>query len=368
MKQVFKISNWFFIALLPTVHLFATDGVVQGNLEVTGISTLRMDAYLEGTNYFGKLPMTGNPGFSIVVDQEVSNTEVEEITPGYYQNITVSVAEYGYLTTPTQTWVEEFGYYNIQVWIDEWGYYYPEVWYPDTYSYDGQLITPGYWATGTSPTWSVIGGHLENQQIWGVVGGHYESLGGLWGVTGSHEEVQSVWMDPVHSSYTSTTYGIPQAKFISQVDDMAWSFNNLGRKIAEITNAGLSIPLPGDAQGSSRAMFTPTQFEQSYTTPAVEFGDYVSYGVRVAKDGIHTWEDYGEEQVVHQSTSSKLKPSELVIQKKIPNSSDSTATVVGTRIGATDAQFGGLVKVTGPLLVNPQGDLTMGIYTNGPKP
>lgn len=371
MKSKANPPYFLLIALsfsLSLDHLYALDENIQGNLDVTGTSTLRQDAYFEGTTFFGKLPVSNTPGFRVTVDQEVTNTEIEEVTPGHFESATVTVLDFGYVTHPVSTWVEDFGYVWRETWVEEWGYYYPQVWFPDVYSADEQLITPGYWAQGYDPVWGIVGGHLEGNSEWGVVGGHLETSGGEWGPVGSHQEVQDVWVDTVRSSYTSTTYGIPQTKFIGQASEMVWSFNNEDRKLAEFSTAGLSIPYPGDVAGSSRAMLTATQFEQSYTTAAGELGNYVSYGAKLAKDGVHMWEDYGEDQVVNESASSRLKPSELLIQRKVPSSNGVTVSTVGTRIGATDAQFGGLVKVSGPLLVNPQGDLTMGSFTNGPKP
>jgi hypothetical protein len=88
----------------------------------------------------------------------------------------------------------------------------------------------------------------------------------------------------------------------------------------------------------------------------------------VSKEGFETWQDTGLDQVVQDSGSAKLKSNELVIQKKVPGVGGASATSTGTRIAATDASFGGNVRVAGAILTLPQGDIGMGNYTNGPTP
>lgn len=362
------------ITLLVTLNQQSHAQQLWGDsLEVNGTSTLHQDVTLEGVVSFGKLQTSSSsvlePGFRVKVEQEISTTEHEDITPGHYENQTIFVDDYGWLSQATSRWVEDYGFYTTDVWVDEWGYVYPSIWTDATYDIEGNEIAPGGWSTSTTPEWGIVGGHMQQQSVWGIVGGHMESVGtDEWGIVGSHQEVQNVWVDEVRSSYTETTFGVPHTKFISDAENMAWSWYNNGRELLEVTNAGLSIPYPGDPIGNNRAILTSTQFEQSYTTSSAEVGNYTSYGTKQTKEGITAWRDYGLEQAVTDSNSAHLRPHELVIETKAPSTDGVTVSTVGTRISATDASFGGTVRITGAILINPQGDLSMGIYTNGPKP
>lgn len=357
------------LALLPFPAVHAVQQIAD-NAEITGTLTLRQDVFMDSSFLsLGRLPTTQAHGLRIEVTQATATTEHEDVTPGHYENQTNYVDDYGWVSQSQTIWVEDYGYYNTNVWVDDWGYTYPSIWVDTTYDEEGNTLTPSHWETSTSAVWAITGGHWESHDVWGIIGGHPETAGtDIWGIVGSHPEVTSTWVDEVRSSYTTTEYGIPQTRFVGQVDNMVWSWLNNGRELLEVSNAGVSIPHPGDQVGASRAVLTSTQFEQSYLTPAAELGDYLSYGVRVAKDGIETWNDVGLDQVVSDSHSAKLKPHELLIQTKVPSSSGVTTSTVGTRIAATDASFGGSIRVAGAILIQPQGDISMGAYTKGPKP
>ena len=114
-------------------------------------------------------------------------------------------------------------------------------------------------------------------------------------------------------------------------------------------------------------MLTSTQFEQSYTTPSgSEF--YTSYGVKMTKAGVETWQDDGSAQAVTSSSSTKVNPGEILVQLQLPAANGESSQSSTTRIAPASASFGGNVTVAGVLLVRPQGDISMGEYTNGPKP
>jgi hypothetical protein len=345
------------------------DQQIADNLELTGVFTLRQDAYLEGGVWLGKLPSSSTPGFKIEVTQESTPTEHEDVIPGHYENQTVLVDDYGWLSQATTTWVEEYGWYNQQIWVEDWGFTNPEVWVDTTYDAEGNMVQASHWETSPTPVYGVVGGHWETVSAWGVTGGHHESSGeDVWGITGSHEAVQPVWQDEVRTSNTTYDWGTPQTKFIAQAENMVWSWHNEGRKLVEVSKAGVHVPLPGDTTGSNNAMFTSTQFEQSYTTPVSVLGDYLSYGTKLSKEGIEGWSDTGIDQTILASLTAKLKPNELLMQKKVPAADGASVTTVGTRIAATDASFGGSVTVQGAVLIHPQGDIGMGAYTNGPRP
>lgn len=348
--------------------LIHADQQIDGHLEVLNTFTLRQDAFLEGDIWLGRLPSTSTPGIKIEVTQEATPTEQSYLVAQHYENRTVYVDDYGWLSQATQTWVEDYGYYQAQVWVEEWGDTYPFVWIPDQYDSDGILLVSGYWGPSSSPVYAMTGGHWETQEVWGIVGGHYESSGeDVWGVVGTHEEVQPVWVSSEYNSYTTFAYGIPQTRFIAQEEEMVWSWRNLGRELLEVSKAGVHVPFPGDTVGANNAMFTATQFEQSYATPSAT-GPYQSYGAKLSKEGIETWLDTGAEEIVSESESAKLKPSELLIQRKVPNAEGTMVSNHETRIAAMDARFGGNVAVKGILRIAPAGDVSMGTFTNGPQP
>ena len=231
------------------------------------------------------------------------------------------------------------------------------------------MMVGGYWTTSTVPVQVIIGTHEEYMSVWGVVGGYMAWQGDdIWGIVGSHQEVQETWIPEVRSSFTETVYSVPVVKLTGLHADTVWSWLNDTREVLEVSNAGLLVPHPGDTVGAHKAMLTATQLEQSYTTPHLDLGDYLSYGVKVAKDGIETWQDTGEDQIVANSSTAKIKPTELLIERKVPGVSGVTVNVVGTRIAATDASFGGNIKVSGAILIPSQGDIDMGPFTNGQKP
>ena len=363
------VTKALLLASLASFALSAhADQQIADNVEVTGLFTLRQDAFMEGSVSIGKLPSTLSGGVKVEVTQEVISAAHEEVIPGHIENQSNYVDDWGWITQATSYWVDDYGYYDQQVWVDEYGWvYYSEVWVNEVTDVDGNVVNPGHYET-PSPTWGVVGGSWTTQGTWGIVGGHSETSGmDQWGVVSSHIATTETWVDEVRTNYPGV-YGVPLTKFTGQADDMVWRWLNNGRQLMELSTSGVNVPLPGDYAGANKAMFTSTQFEQSYTTPTDFMGEYASYGSKLSKESLETWLDTGEEQAVSESSTAKLKPTELLIQKKIPNPNGVSSTTIGTRIAANDASFGGSVAIKGVLRVNPAGDLPMGEYSNGPHP
>lgn len=353
-----------FLALVLAAFLISgpvrADQQIQDNLEVTQNLTIRADALLEGAASFGRLASQQTSGFVTDVYQGVSTVEREEIIPDHYES--------------QQVWVDEYGTIDSWIWADDWGWVWREVWVPDQYDEFGNIIAYGYY---------------EQQQFWEIIGGHSE-LTSSWGVTGGHYESQDVWIPEQRNTYTETIYGIPIVRHTGQRHDVVWSWRNFNpadgstRELLELSPAGLSIPHPDYADGSARATLTSTSYEQSYTTPVNSNGAaYQSYGMKLSKDKIEGWFDEGYamanysdpvnttyDVVMSTSRTAEYKPEEMVLKNTQPSESPEgpVTTTVTTRIAAASASFGGTVSVNGALLVQPQGDLAMGQYTNGPQP
>ena len=363
-----KFATLVSLVMMPHWQLSA-DQQIAGNLEITQQLTLRQDAFMEGSIHIGRLMSSPEPGFTVDVVQETSTVAVEEVVPGRYENQSVFVDDYGMIPQDREYWVEDYGFVDIISMVPDYGNTYPEVWVEPTYDGEGNLLTSGYMSVSNTPVWGIIGEHSEMHAEWQVVGGHMATTTDyVWGVTGSHQEVQNVWVPESRSSYTTTQYGVPLVKFTGHREDTVWSWLNGTRELLEVSNAGLSVPLPGDVEGASIAAMTSTQFEQSYTTPPSESGGYASYGVRMAKDGIESWLDSGVGQTVENSNSIKVKPTELLLEQRTPGSTATSANVVSTRIAPNDAFFGGNIKVAGAILIQPQGDIAMGPFQNGQPP
>lgn len=336
---------------------FLRGDVINGSLEVSQGLTVRGDALLEGVTSFGKLPSQSTAGYSTDVFQGTSTVEREEVIPDHYEWQTVYMDVYG----------DVFG----STWVDDWGWVNREVWVPDQYDGEGNIVAYGNWSTQSF--WEVTGGHSESTSYWGVIGTEPSSV--------------QVWVPEQRTSYTETVYGIPVVRHTGQRHDVVWSWRNANtntgvpRELMELSPAGLSLPHPDVTDGSVRAVLTSTQFEQSFTTPATAPGSYQSYGSKVLKDKIVAWFDEGTitantadpNQTTHDVTltssrTTQLKPEEILIQDSQPAADGLTSTTVTTRVSAASSTFGGNVSVNGALLVQPQGDLTMGAYTNGPQP
>ena len=341
--------------LLAAVTSASALQTIGDSLEVTQQLTIRGDALFEGVTAFGKLPSQSTAGYLTDVYQGVSTVEREEIIPAHEEYQTVYVDDYGWM-------------FQV-VWVDDYGWVYRDVWNPEQYDSEGNILSFGYWTN--QPFWEIVGGHNNYVEVWGVVG--------------SHPESQPVWVPEQRNTYTDTVYGIPVVRQTGQRHDVIWSWRNYNpvpggvRELMELSPAGLSLPHPDISDGSVRAALTSTSFEQSYTSPTIAAGPYQSYGVKVQKDKIVAWFDNGQtapngndpgtfDVTVTTSKTAHYKPEEVLLQDIQPAPDGLTSQTVSTRISAASSTFGGNVTVNGALLVQPQGDLTMGVYTNGPTP
>ena len=412
-----SLAAAFFTAIL-TVSAQTENPANSDNLEVLGQLTLRSDAYLEGAVWLGKLPLSQQPGLKIEVKQAVETVEVEDVTPGHYENRSVWVDVYGevpavvgqtyieeyghtlqsqwvdeYGPIVQEVWVDDYGTISEQVWVEERGMVEQQNWVPDAFDNEGNLVAAGHYETvmvegvtgghyEARETFGITGGHMEtitttgiigggwqDVWVWGVVGGHYEDvMGSTYGVVGSQETTQEVWVPESRSSRTETRAGVPMVRFVGQELNSVWSWKNQNKELMELSSAGLSLPKPYETDGRNRAVLTSTEFEQSFTADDESTGAYVSYGVKLAKDGIETWNDEGSQNGVTTSRSASYKPQEVIFRKSEPSGDGISIESRSTRIAATDAEFGGNVAVKGILRVNPAGDVGMGDFTNGPKP
>jgi len=211
-----------FFAAIITVSAQTENPANSDHLEVLGQLTLRSDAYLEGAVWLGKLPLSQQPGLKIEVKQAVETVEVEDVTPGHYENRSVWVDVYGEVPAVVgQNYVEEYGHTLQSQWVDEYGPIVQEVWVDDYGTISEQVWVEergmveqeksGFLMNSTMrKTWSLLattrpvmvegvtGGHYETRETFGTTGGHMETItttgiigGGwqdvwVWGVVGGH--------------------------------------------------------------------------------------------------------------------------------------------------------------------------------------
>jgi hypothetical protein len=362
-------------ASVVCLFLSVSAGMVRADDASVDNLTVASSAFFGGVTSFGYADGgAGGAGFSVDVFSGVSQVLHEEVIPGHYTTETTFEDVWGWVPgDPQSVWVEDYGSITEQVWVDEYGQVEVITWVPDEFDIDGNLLVPGH----NVSTWEygIAGGHFDDVPGWGVVGGHYETVDGepVWVVVDTVQQVTETWVPEEHNTTTETVYGLPVIRQIGKTADTVWKWKNLDRELMELSAAGLSIPLEGDTSGAHKAVFTSTAVEQSYTTPAGSAG-YLSYGVKMQKDGVEAWQDTGANDVVQMSQTLKLKADEVVLREATPVPGTNSAETRTTRVGVNSSRFGGLVevagdvKVQGVLRVRPQGDLLMGAYTNGPQP
>lgn len=357
-------------------------GVTSPSVNAESISadtlTIANSAHFGGIASFGYADggLQGS-GFTLDVFSGVVTIERENVTPGYWTNSTSWEDEWGWIDGQTQIiWVEEYGPITEWVLVEDYGDVTYQVWVNEEYDEYGNLMSGGYYEDQT--TSGVVGSHYEEVQSWGVVGGHYEETSSepVYAIIGSHEIISQTWVEEERNSYTETVIGIPIIRFTGQTDNSVWSWRNLGTELMQLSPAGITLPKPNDTSGLNHAILTSTTFEQSYTYSDDEGNgsNYVSYGVKMKKDGIEAWSDVGAGSHVGSSQMLHLKSSEIVIQDMQPDIETSSVANRTTRIAVSSSQFGGSVSVRGDLEVHgtlrvpESGDISMGPFRNGPPP
>lgn len=346
-----RVVITFAAVLIGTMFVRADD------LNVTGNATISGDTDLRGPVSFGRLTEDTNAkGFYVDVSQEGHLTYNEVFTEGSW--------------SPQQTWVEEGYYMQVSTWVNIYDWVNHPYWVPDTVDIDGIIITPGYYADNF--LWEYV--RMEEQWTpqWTSSGGHYD--------------YSQIWVEGYYTSVPVQTYDAPQVHYSGTRSNTAWIWRNPGttnsggmRDLMVLSQGGLSFPAPDDATGTSRALVTHTNFEQSYTSPQVANSSYQSFGSKVGKNKIEVWDHLGHSSadpnnagsaytVLENKSESTLAPLGLTLSYSESSDGGNTMNTTTTTITASSASFGGSMGVKGVLRAEPSGDLSMGVYTNGTRP
>jgi hypothetical protein len=345
------VSVTFATVLTGALSLRAENLAVTGNLTISG------DTDLRGPVSFGRLTEdTSAKGFNVDVSQEGHLYYNEVYTEGSY--------------THQQTWVEE-GYYSLpytSTW-DGYDWVNHPYWIPDTVDENGAIITNGYYQDNWQ--WEWVTRSSTTESVWVSSGGHYDYT--------------DVWNEGYYTSVPVQTYDAPQVRFSGTRSNTSWLWRNPSttnsgsmRDLMTLSPGGLSFPAPDDATGASRALLTHASFEQSYASPQAT-GSYQSFGSKVGKNKIEVWDHLGHNSedpnnaggvytVLENKSEGTLAPIGLTLSYSESSDGGSTMNTATTTITASSASFGGSVGVKGVLRVESAGDLSMGVYTNGPRP
>lgn len=333
----------------------------------SGNFTLRQDALLEGSVLFGRIQHasdvdfatyeSSSPGFRISVSQTTRPYQREVVIPAHQEMQTVSIDDYDWRNK--EVWVEDYGWVSTLTDEPVYGDTFPGVPVDAQYDLDGNLITEAY-VDYTIPVYGITGYNQVTGQIWGLIGGHWETSGELeYVVVGSHTGTEPVWVGETRTSESAWTFNAPVIQSDAFSGDAIWQWMNAGRSILEVSNAGISVPFPGDTMGGThRSMMTSTQFEQSATEP------HRSLVTLMTANGFATGSQSLE---TPSSMLSELQPGELRIQKQV-QVGETTSEITATRIGPETATFAGSVAIKGVLRIQPAGDIGMGEFNHGPQP
>lgn len=348
--SLLRVFITFAAVLISALPLRADD------LNITGNATIAGDTDLRGPVSFGRLTEDPNAkGFNVDVSQEEHLFYNEVFTEGYMQSQQTWV-EYG-------NWDTQYTYTDIYGWVNN-GY-----WVPDTYDESGNITSPGYYVDNWQ--WVVVGQDVTSNTVWVSAGGNYEQT--------------STWIPGYYTSVLDhQTFDAPQVRLSGTRSNTTWVWRNPNtsgtgamRELMVLSTGGLSFPAPDDATSSSRALLTHASFEQSYTSPQTA-GTYQSFGSKVGKNKIETWDHLGQSyndpnsagsvyNVLENKNESTLEPIGLTLKNSESADGGTTMTTTTTTITPSSASFGGAVVVNGPVNIVPQGDLSMGTFTHQPQ-
>lgn len=331
-------------------------------LEVLQNATFRQHVIMEDLVKFGTYQPGQNAGFRVeTFFTGETTTEITEVIPEHTEQQSVWRDVYGYVDS--YEWVEDWGWVTRMVDVPQYGSYEVTHTVPPEYDAEGNEIAAGY--TYTTWEYGVTGTTQQSQEFWEVVGGHQNQVGSTWTVTGSELVLEDVVVP--ETIVVTGTQVVPESSEIHFTADHAearWQWNNQGRKLLSLSTAGLAVHHPsGDASGFV-SQWTPSHFEQSYASDVINEG----HGTRTSPAKIEVWRDIPSSVGEGAFTSgvSLVEAGEVRLQSK--ESAGGVTSTVETRVSATGSSFSGTVVVNGVLLVAPQGGISMGNYTSGPRP
>ncbi len=363
------MKQWIFLmVILPSM----TGGAFA---QVTAIQSLTVaqEAHLKGPALFGVLAEdTAQAGFKVDVVQ-ASHVSWEEGTP-YYEYETIY--HEGYLDTrwefvDTWDWVDRSYWQeggNMQeVWHD--------VWIDPEYDEDGNMIADGYYEQYSE--WVETEGYWVEDIFWGIVASEWTQIT-EW-IEPWEEEV-STWIEP--GMIETTVYEKPVVRFTGMRSDTVWLWQNPSaspsadhRWLMKLSKGGLQFPSPLGGNIFRKALINhqtavwSEMLEQEGDDPAQ------ALGAKITKGGVNVWAEQGDAAQDDERLAApfvrmetKLAHDALEIQRAQPTADGAATAVMTTRIVADHASFGGSVAVKGVLLINPQGDIGMGEFQNGPRP
>jgi len=328
--------------LWPPARLRADD-IAADNITI-------QQAALFGMVYTDTSATTLAEGLRIDASQDTAEVYHTSTTPGYFDDNWVTIEEFGEVEIGHWEYTTEYqivGYDKI----------------PATYDEDGNIITPESY----EPRWDDV-----------VTGSTWVSEGTTWGVTGTHQENQPVWRDEQTNSWTETTAGgTPRVRFNATRSDTNFTFRVPSpgtpdgmKDILVVWEGGLTLP---NIDTSRTSVFTSGSLQQSWWRSVSNTYLVSTSNVRAESITQRSTASYSAAGAAHLDTSENEARPEYLRLTRTENV-NGTSTVAQTQIAAKSATFAGVVevsgnlKVQGALLVQPQGDLLMGAYTNGPQP
>lgn len=290
-------------------------------------------------------------GFSVSVVQGTSEITVPYTVDGHYEEGLITIEDYGYNTISSL--VPQYSYQQI-------GTNYV----PPVYDNEGNLIEPGR----EEPVYGdvYVGEHWQESQVWGVVG--------------THTELGQIWVPPYESFYTDNEYNAPKIQFTASRSDANWAWqvptstSGEVRDIMILWNGGLRLP----SEDPNRMMSLSSDSLTHSYDEANDSGRYINFtrlGSHSLKASAAIVRGSGATAEIDESIS-EMKPEAVILtyRKKQGEQDAVVNSSAQTQISAASAHFAGLVtvagdvKVQGVLRVMPAGNLSMGNFTDGPKP
>lgn len=337
-----------------TISLFAAFcfavGVHADDISADNITI--QQAALFGSVFTNAEATASVEGLRIDTSQATAEVYRTSITPGYYNETYVTVEDWGWVTTGG----------GHTEYITEWQIVgYDTI--PATYDENNIEITPESY---------------EPRYDWVITGSYWLTDPSVWAVTGTHQEYQQTWVPEQINSWTETTSGgVPRVRFNATRSDTNFVFRVPSpsgpegmKDILVLWEGGMSLPNDDPARTN---VLTAGSLQQSWVQASSGYNQQTSSNIRAEVSTLTTNVQRLEAGVWHyESSENESRPESLRLTRT--ENSNSGQTVAQTQISANSAKFAGSMevagdaKVSGALLIQPRGDLTMGIYTSGPQP
>ena len=332
--------------------------------------TVQGDAFLKGSVMFGELiDEMGGDGFRVHVEQTSTTVETEVwIEPGEPYEETSWVEEWG--------WVQN-GYYedvydwvDVEIWVPAEGYTETVVTGQDE---EGNDITEEVWVE-TSPAYV---DRVESQYVW--VGSNFVTGDDYWGLLNSYSTSNWVTPEGYLETQSVTSFSAPTVHFTGNRSGTVWQWQNPAEAggqqvLMKLSNGGLSFPSSLGNGWNQRSLINQREVVLSEVLATTVDSQRQAYGSKMNRDGIEVWGEEGGALEGSDRLSAPAMNSSVTVDHQTVHLERSYRTGTGssvtkvTRVLPDLAEFGGTVNVKGVLRVQPAGDLSMGMYTSGPRP